>query len=181
MSPATQAQTTAIFEALARGSSAALEALYDAYAEPIYHLLRSRGVGREDAEDILQESFLGMAERGPKTAQIEDVRAYLFAIARNKLAALERRRATARNTPMPPDLVDGDALNPSARAEALRVQEALGELPSEQREVVVLKVWDELTFAEIAEALDIPQNTAASRYRYAREKLRELLGEDDHG
>jgi len=158
----------------------ALEALYDAYAEAIYHLLRSRGVGREDAEDILQETFLALVERGTKAAQIEDVRAYLFAIARNKLAALERRRARARNTPMPLDLVDGDALDPSARAEALRVQDALNELPPEQREVVVLKVWDEFTFAEIAEALGISPNTAASRYRYAREKLRERLGEDDY-
>ncbi len=158
----------------------ALEALYDAYAEAIYHLLRSRGVGREDAEDILQESFLGLVERGRKAAEIEDVGAYLFAIARNKLARWQRRQAIAGNSALPLDFVDGDALDPSARAEALRVQEALGELPSEQREVVVLKVWDEFTFAEIAEALDIPPNTAASRYRYAREKLRELLGEDDH-
>jgi RNA polymerase sigma-70 factor (ECF subfamily) len=45
------------------------------------------------------------------------------------------------------------------------------------REVVILKVWGELTFAEIAEALDIPANTAASRYRYGLEELRKITKE----
>ncbi len=54
------------------------------------------------------------------------------------------------------------------------IQAALGELPLEQREVVTLKVWGEMTFAEIADALGIPANTAASRYRYGMEALRKL-------
>ena len=51
----------------------------------------------------------------------------------------------------------------------------MGELPPEQREVVHLKLWEGLTFEEIAAALEIPPNTAASRYRYGLDKLRELL------
>lgn len=54
------------------------------------------------------------------------------------------------------------------------IQAALAELPEEQRAVVTLKVWGELTFAEIAETLGIPANTAASRYRYGMEGLRKL-------
>ncbi|MGY8716457.1 MAG: RNA polymerase sigma factor, partial [Verrucomicrobiia bacterium] len=55
-------------------------------------------------------------------------------------------------------------------------------LPSEQREVVVLKVWGGLTFAQIAEQLDLSANTAASRYRYALTKLREALNPvENHG
>src|ERR1017187_4161428 len=52
---------------------------------------------------------------------------------------------------------------------------ALAELPAEQRAVVHLKLWDGLTFEQIAGALDIPLNTAASRYRYGLDKLRERL------
>ena len=58
---------------------------------------------------------------------------------------------------------------------ANRLEEAVVQLPSEQREVVVLKVWGGLTFAQIAEQLDLSANTAASRYRYALTKLREAL------
>ena len=52
---------------------------------------------------------------------------------------------------------------------------ALTELPAEQRAVVHLKLWEGLTFERIAELLDIPPNTAASRYRYGLDKLRERL------
>jgi RNA polymerase sigma-70 factor (ECF subfamily) len=52
------------------------------------------------------------------------------------------------------------------------IEEAMLHLPQIYREVVTLKVWGELTFAEIAEALDIPANTAASRYRYGLTELR---------
>ena len=55
------------------------------------------------------------------------------------------------------------------------LSEALGELPPEQRAVVHLKLWEDLTFEHIAELLDIPLNTAASRYRYGLDKLRERL------
>ena len=52
---------------------------------------------------------------------------------------------------------------------------ALGELPAEQRAVVHLKLWEGLTFEQIAELLDLPLNTAASRYRYGLDKLRQRL------
>ncbi|MCX7886907.1 MAG: sigma-70 family RNA polymerase sigma factor [Verrucomicrobiae bacterium] len=59
------------------------------------------------------------------------------------------------------------------------VEAALRELPEEQREVLILKLWGNLTFREIAETLQIPQNTAASRYRYALETLRRRVT-DEH-
>ena len=57
-----------------------------------------------------------------------------------------------------------------------RIQQAVRELKPEQREVVFLKIWEELTFAEIGRVLDISSNTAASRYRYGVEQLRRRLG-----
>jgi RNA polymerase sigma-70 factor (ECF subfamily) len=58
---------------------------------------------------------------------------------------------------------------------AMQVSTALSILPEEQRAVVHLKIWEEQTFGEIAETLGIPANTAASRYRYALDKLDALL------
>jgi RNA polymerase sigma-70 factor (ECF subfamily) len=52
---------------------------------------------------------------------------------------------------------------------------AVERLPNEQREVVILKIWNELTFAEIGHVLEISQNTAASRYRYALGALKKIL------
>jgi RNA polymerase sigma-70 factor (ECF subfamily) len=54
------------------------------------------------------------------------------------------------------------------------IQKAMRELPSIYSEVISLKIWGGLTFAEIGEALEIPQNTAASRYRYGLEELRKI-------
>ncbi len=57
----------------------------------------------------------------------------------------------------------------------IEVERALRELPPEQREVVLMRVWGEMTLEEIAVVLDVPANTVASRYRYALGKLREVL------
>jgi len=64
------------------------------------------------------------------------------------------------------------------RERDLLLQKAMGSILDIYREVVILKVWGELTFAEIAEALEIPANTAASRYRYGLEELRKLTKEN---
>jgi len=155
------------------GDAAALGELYDRHATALYRWLLATGLPRGEAEDLLGECFLALVERGEGAAQIEDVRAYLFAVARNKLS---------RNTPdtQALELVPEPATNPHS-AQDVAVREALADLPPEQREVVVLKVWQGHSFAEIGALLDISPNTASSRYRYALEKLRAALGETEDG
>ncbi|MFP4250239.1 MAG: RNA polymerase sigma factor [Armatimonadota bacterium] len=167
------ADDNALLRKLAGGHTAALAALYDRHATALYRWLLAKGLPRSDAEDLLSECFLALVDRGEGAAQIEDVRAYLFAVARNKLS---------RNAPdtQALELVLEPATNPQP-ADAVAVREALSELPPEQREVVVLKVWQGHTFAEIGRLLGISPNTASSRYRYALEKLRAILGESDDG
>ena len=60
----------------------------------------------------------------------------------------------------------------------MRIEAALAQLPADQREVVVLKIWAGLTFMQIAQALEIPMNTVASRYRYALIRLETMLSEE---
>ncbi|HUS80070.1 MAG TPA: sigma-70 family RNA polymerase sigma factor [Armatimonadota bacterium] len=168
------ADDRALLRALARGEMSALGDLYDAHAQTIFHLLLAWGLGREQAEDLLGEVFLALADRGARAAEIRDVRAYLAGVARHRMARLRRRQS--REGDPPPGLVD-EAHAPDG-AEAVAVRDALGRLPVQQREVVVLKVWHGLTFDEIGRALGISPNTAASRYRYAIQKLRRELGDE---
>ncbi|MBL9155536.1 MAG: sigma-70 family RNA polymerase sigma factor [Verrucomicrobiales bacterium] len=62
--------------------------------------------------------------------------------------------------------------------ETRALQVALASLPEKFRDVITLKLWGDLTFAQIAETLDIPANTAASRYRYGLEQLRSHLARE---
>jgi len=124
-----------------------------------------------DAEDIVQDAFVRFWR---KQHSIEN-RALLYATVRSvaldllrRDARRARREANAslemEHTTAPQfDFDDG-----SQRALAA----AIDLLPAEQREVLVMKIWNELTFADIGAVLGISQNTAASRYRYALAALK---------
>lgn len=137
------------------------------------------------AEDAIQQAFMKLASRvagGPITS----VDSYLFIAVRNEAFRLLRSRqyqrqslANAGNTgqsaaqtlwldPLPGALMEEEMCR--------QVQAAMEQLPADQREVVYLKIWENQTFKQIAEQLGISLNTAASRYRYATDKLGRLLG-----
>ncbi|MGD8239094.1 MAG: sigma-70 family RNA polymerase sigma factor [Armatimonadota bacterium] len=161
-----------LLAALAEGDVEALGALYDAYARRVYNVLLARGLEREEAEDILQDAFLSLLDLGRAVRRIANLQAYLITVARNMASRrLGRRRRQARLALVAP-LPAGPT--PADPTQKIAARDALRQLPPEQTEVVALKVWDEMTFAEIGAALDIPPNTAASRYRYALEKLRSI-------
>ena len=127
-----------------------------------------------DAEDIVQEAFVKFWR---KQHPIEN-RALLFATVRSTAFDLLRRdsrraRREAEAIAESEHVVapQFDETSESQRALAA----AIDRLPTEQREVLVMKIWNELTFADIATVLGISQNTAASRYRYALAALKEDL------
>jgi RNA polymerase sigma-70 factor (ECF subfamily) len=166
-----------------QGAEAAdLAALYDTHSGPLYRYLVSLLGHVSDAEDALQEVFLGVMRRGGLRG-IRDARAYLLQAARRQaLQALRGRRGRERQAAAAEiSWIDTDAALGDGRELALDIDRALRQLPLEQREAVGLKLGEELTLREIAEALDIPLSTAASRCRRALVRLRELLkeGSDD--
>jgi len=166
-----------LLAALAGGDLEALECLYDAYATRIFHVLLARGLGREAAEDALQDVFLSLLDRGRAVRRIDNVPAYLITVARNMASRhLRRQRRWATLELMEPLSVAPTAAEATQK---VAVRQALRQLPPEQTEVVALKVWGEMTFAEIGEALEISPHTAASRYRYALEKLRDIWEDTD--
>jgi RNA polymerase sigma-70 factor (ECF subfamily) len=142
-------------------------------------LLARQWVGRRaDAEDAVQEAFI----RAWKSRQrVADPVAYLYAsvkhaaldIVRGQNRRQRREEATTRGEATPL-LVCG--LEQDERRVA--IEAALASLPRDQAEVLVMKIWGGLTMPRIAAALEISANTAASRYRYALAKLREVLAEE---
>jgi RNA polymerase sigma-70 factor (ECF subfamily) len=156
-----------------------IERLYDEHAQPLYAFLLNLTRDEADTRDLLQDIFVKLA-RGPELlAGVRDKRAFLIRLAHNAAIDLIRRRGTRDKTReqfaaenISPFAPTG---NPDEQAFRTALAEALAGLPEDQRAVVHLKLWDGLTFEQIADALDIPLNTAASRYRYGLDKLRERL------
>ena len=127
-----------------------------------------------DAEDIVQEAFVrfwrtqrDVANRGLLYATVRSI-ALDFIRRDSRRAGRESTVAAESDQTIQPEFETEDD---SQRA----LVAALDLLPSEQREVLVMKIWNDLTFAEIASALEISQNTAASRYRYALAALKQKL------
>jgi RNA polymerase sigma-70 factor (ECF subfamily) len=120
------------------------------------------------AEDIVHNVFL-RALRGD-LAFPESPLAYFYRAVKN--TALNAQRDRRRESPLP--ATDDWLVHKGGdRIASIALQRGLERLPTDQREIVILHHWSGLTFEEAAEALGISSNTAASRYRYALEKLRD--------
>lgn len=144
-------------------------------------LLYARHLARceADAHDLVQEAVVESWGRQP--AGNPPAPALVFATIRRRAVDLARSddRRSNRESRVAQDtnyVWFDSGVEDRERNQLL--QKAMNCLLDIYREVVILKVWGELTFAEIAEALDIPANTAASRYRYGLEELRKLTKEN---
>jgi RNA polymerase sigma-70 factor, ECF subfamily len=124
-----------------------------------------------EAEDAVQHVFLKLLSSPAQALPVEP-RPYLFRAVRN--TSLNRHRSADRAARTASEAAFFSTI--AARAAAVPdLESALADLPDEQREVVTLRIWGELTLSQTAELLGISPNTAASRYRYALVKLRERL------
>ncbi len=156
-----------------------LERLYDEHATALFAFLLNFTRSEDDTREVLQEVFVKLARQPRLTAAAQDERGFLIVLAHNSAVDLMRRRGTRGRYHQQFGDQENSAFSPATDPDQAAVRAALsgalGELPPEQRAVVHLKLWEGMTFAQIAEALNIPSNTAASRYRYGLDKLRELL------
>ncbi len=166
-----------IRDALMRGDSAALDWIWDAYASRLLAFAIALLRSRHDAEETLQNVFVKIARNRDRLAAARSLKAYLFTMARNEAMTLARQR-NRREIPVDPagfGLIPADPAHPPAPEEAEAAARHLAALPEKQRDVIVLKIFQDMTFEEIALSIGISLNTAASRYRYGIEKLRKLL------
>jgi RNA polymerase sigma-70 factor, ECF subfamily len=156
-----------------------LERLYDEHAQALFAFLLHFTRDEETTRDLLQEIFIRLARQPDLLRGARHERAFLIRLAHNAAIDQIRRRGTRRKQEeqfgLEPAPMFAPTSDPDESAFRAALEAALGELPVEQRIVLQLKLWEGLTFEQIAETLGIPTNTAASRYRYGLDKLRERL------
>lgn len=166
-----------------RGRREALHRIYERHKDALVTLAAALLTDRTVAEDVVHDVFIGFLGSAGKFRLTGSLRAYLSTCvanaARNRNKAERRRRHADLDDIAPPIAPGGD---PQAGAESAdesaRLVEALGHLPYEQREVLVLRTYSDMTFAAIAAQQNASIHTVQGRYRYALDKLREILNQD---
>lgn len=153
-----------------------LERIYDQHAHALFAFVLNLTRHEADTQDILQEIFRKLGRRPDCLKDVANERAFLLRMAYRIVIDQSRRRAVRdRAAEALPAPLFAPSDDPDAAAHRATLEAALAELPPDQRAVVHLRLWSGLTFAEIAQTLDLPPDTAASRYRYGLDKLRTLL------
>lgn len=157
---------------LADNGVVALGSLFDLTAERLVRYAATITRNQHDAEDAVQAALVQVARQMTCLSHADQPWAYLLRMVRNEaLQILRRKKRWALLTNLS-DLLSSRTEDELEIEESHRaVWMALSTLPTEQAEVVVLKIWEDMTFAEIGKVLDVSTFTAASRYRYAMKKL----------
>jgi len=151
---------------------AAVSGLYDLTATRLLRYAVTITRNQHDAEDALQIAFTRIASSPATLQQADSPWPYLLKIVRNESLVILRRKKRWSFLGELTDLLTQVLVDDKVHEETHReVWKALRTLPTEQSEIVVLKIWESMTFAQIGELLEISSATAASRYRYALGKL----------
>jgi RNA polymerase sigma-70 factor (ECF subfamily) len=188
------ASDEALMLSFARGDAAAFEALYRRHESRVFRYLRRNVRDPEAANDLMQDVWFAVARSAVRYRPTARFTTWLYTLAHHRMVDSFRTRREHESLDAvrtADDGSDGASLaerlaadgrrEPAAEAEAhedgARVLRAVEQLPAEQRAAFLLKADAELSVEEIATITGTSFETAKSRLRYAREKLRELLGE----
>ncbi len=147
---------------------------FDLYKIPLYGYICSLLRNRADADDVFQETFTTLLQRGEKISKIKYPKTYIYHIARNKSFDLMKKY---KKQPVSiesllvqpaeevfPDWIDAEMLNA-----------ALNKISEKEREIILLKVYDQMTFREIAKITHSLLPTVAARYLRGIKKLKKLM------
>jgi len=185
----TDARDRADMERLIAGQDTALNDLMERHATPVFHFL-CRMVGNEDdANDLAQETFVRVFKSCGSFRTSEKFSTWLFTIAanlarnhfrwrsRHPAISLDAENAETEQTLGSTLPSDAPAPNEQALAaeRAAAIRAAVGKLPEDMREVIVLCEWEELSMAEAAKILETTPKAVESRLYRARQLLRERL------
>lgn len=161
---------------MAESGVAALGGLFDLTSQRLVRFAATITRNQHDAEDAVQTALAKVASRPKLLCRADRPWPYLLRMVRNEALLARRRRRRWSSFGDLSDLLTLCRVDELEQEETHReVWSALRRLPPSQAEVVVLKIWEEMTFAQIAEILGIKADTAASRYRYAMERLSRSL------
>jgi len=155
---------------LRRRDPRGFELAYGAYAARLHGFLRRLTGRRELADDLLQHTFLRLAERGPDLEPNSDLRAWLFAVARNAYLS-ELRSARSKVEPTAPEELASPSPDAEARLLLGDVEQALAALRLPDREILLLIGVEELAHETVARLLQITPATLRQRLGRARSRL----------
>jgi|CXWL01.1.fsa_nt_gi RNA polymerase sigma-70 factor (ECF subfamily) len=154
-----------------------LDRLYREEGPCVWAYLRRRIADVHDAEEMFQQAFLIVAKEPGRASTATSPRAWLIGIAHNLVLEYLRRKQRTRR-----DTIQTDVAAPARDADDERVsamRQAIGNLSALHREVVELRLVDELSYADIAEVLNVPVGTIRSRIHHAVRQLRQELVPDE--
>jgi RNA polymerase sigma-70 factor (ECF subfamily) len=154
-----------------RGSHDAFEQLFERYREPLYGFFRRRLDNSVRADDLTQETFLAVVQATSRYEPRARVRTYLYGIALNLVAA-ERRKQAKGDLGPESQREPGSTTSPDP---SIWVREALERLAPVEREILMLREYEQLSYSEIANTLRLPVNTVRSRLFRSRMALKQYL------
>ena len=155
-----------------RGSQAAFETIFERYREPVWRFFRRRTPDAGVAQELAQDTFVALFESARRYKAKGMFRSYLFGVAYNVLLADRRKRAHQRTESLEAESAPGRAAN---REEAIWVRDAIATLEEGDREILMLREYEELSYQEIADVRGIPLNTVRSQLFRARAALKAAL------
>lgn len=161
---------------LAEEGPRALGGLFDLTSQRLVRFAVTVARNQHDAEDAVQSALAKVASQPRQLKSADQPWSYLLQMVRNEVLQAARKRRRLQFFPDLRDLLTRCPVDQLEQEETHRaIWASLRRLPSAQAEVVVLKIWEEMTFAQIGSILDVSPDTAASRYRYAMKKLQKML------
>lgn len=160
--------------ALSKGSADSFSELFTRYKQPIFGFFRRRVFESTHAEELTQETFLALFRAAARYQPRALFRTYLYAIG-FKILRAHRRKAAFRATFFGQRASVPDPARQDATESALWVRRAVEKLDPIDREILLLREFEQLSYAEIADLLELPLNTVRSRLFRARMALRNLL------
>ena len=157
-----------------KGSREAFTELFLRYRQLIYAFFRRRVTDPARAEELAQETFVAILRNVQRYEPRTTFRTYLFAIA-YKILANDRRKSGRNSDGAGPGSDFSGPTAPGNAETGLWVREAIEQLDAADREVLLLREYEELSYEEIAGVLRVPINTVRSRLFRARLALKEIL------
>ena len=162
-----------------RGSADALRRIYEKYKDDLLALAIALSNDRAAAEDVLHDVFVSFARYAEKLQLRTSLKSYLLSCIANRVRNLSRARPEQTLQLNHAETIRSDRDGPDRLAMSAemfqRIEQAMAQLPYQQREVIILHLQSGLKFKTIAESRGASINTIQSRYRYGLDKLRSLL------
>jgi RNA polymerase sigma-70 factor (ECF subfamily) len=172
--PGTPATDEQLMVAFARGSQDAFAELFSRYKQPLFGFFHRRLADPTHAEELTQDTFVAILRASTRYQPAALFRTYLYAIA-FKILRTHRRKAAFRATFFGGNSGEHEPSIQSTAEPDLLLRDALAKLDARDREILLLREFEQLTYTEIAELLNLPVNTVRSRLFRARTALHDLL------